>query len=319
MSFLNGLHPKSNSLAIYTSKTTRPIMKTRYFLFFALFLSSALMNPLQAAEKIKVLIVDGPQRHHNYKKTTPVLQEILEQAAIFEVAHSRSTPESCSDGSYMPDFSQVDVVVINEGLRARDWPEATQKAFEKYMAEGGGMVIYHAANNAWPKWEEYNKMIGIGGWGGRNVNSGPYLYINDEGGIVRDESRGGAGSHGPQHVYDIQVRVPEHPIMKGLPPVFQHGPDELYDRLRGPAENITILATAYSSKDQKGTGRHEPVFMVIDYGKGRVFQTVLGHAVHHLRQQSFITTFQRGTEWAATGKVTIPVPEGFPNREEPKE
>lgn len=64
--------------------------------------------------------------------------------------------------------------------------------------------------------------------------------------------------------------------MKGLPAVFHHGPDELYDRLRGPAENVAILASAFSSKDQKDTGRHKQVFMVIDYGKGWVFHSVLG-------------------------------------------
>lgn len=233
----------------------------------------------------------------------------------FEVDLSRSSPESCKDGSYQPEFSNYDVVVINEGFGANEWPEATQKAFEKYMAEGGGMVSFHAANNAWPNWKEYNKMTGLGGWGGRNEKSGPYLYINDAGEVVRDDSPGMGGSHGPQHEYGIKVREPEHPIMKGLPPVFKHGPDELYDRLRGPAENITILASAYSSKDQNGTGRHEPVFMVIDYRKGRVFHTVLGHAVQHLKEGSFITTFQRGTEWAATGNVTIPVPEHFPDQE----
>ncbi len=289
-------------------------MKACYLILFAIFFSTVIGNHLLAGEKIKVLIVDGPQRAHDYEKTTPALKEILEQAGIFEVAHSRSTPEACNDGSYMPDFSQYDVVVINEGFGANDWPRTTQKAFEKYMKEGGGMVSYHAANNAWPNWEEYNKMTGLGGWGGRNEKSGPYLYIDDDGNVVRDDSSGKGGSHGPQHVYEIQVREPEHPIMKGLPAVFLHGPDELYDRLRGPAENVTILASAFSSKDQRGTGRHEPVFMTIDYGKGRVFHTVLGHAVKHLREQSFITTFQRGTEWAATGQVTIPVPEGFPNR-----
>lgn len=277
---------------------------------------SMMAHTLQAEDKIKVLIVDGPQKYHEYEKTTPVLKEILEQVPLFEVALSRSSPETSKDGSFMPDFSQFDVVVVNEGFGAHDWPEATQRAFEKYMAEGGGMVSYHAANNAWPNWKEYNRMTAIGGWDGRNEKSGPYLYINDEGEVVRDESPGSGGSHGPQHVYEIKVREPEHPIMKGLPPVFNHGPDELYDRLRGPAENVTILASAYSAKDQKGTGRHEPVFMVIDYGKGRVFHTVLGHAVQHLRMGSFITTFQRGTEWAATGKVTIPVPDDFPNQEQ---
>jgi uncharacterized protein len=298
------------------TETVYPIMKNIYKIISAIVLSSAMLNPLLAAEKIKVLIVDGPQKFHDYEKTTPVLKGILEQAAIFEVALSRSTPEGSKDGSYKPDFNKYDVVVINEGFGANDWSEATQKAFEKYMKEGGGMVSYHAANNAWPNWTEYNKMTALGGWGGRNQKSGPYLFIDEAGKVVRDESPGNGGSHGPQHVYGIQVREPEHPIMKGLPLVFHHGPDELYDRLRGPAENVTILASAFSSKDQKGTGRNEPIFMVVEYGKGKVFHTVLGHAVKHIEEQSFITTFQRGTEWAATGKVTIPVPAGFPNRKE---
>ena len=270
---------------------------------------------LQAEEKIKVLIVDGPQRFHEYEKTTPVLKEILREIPHFEVAHIRSSPETTQDGTFKPDFHNYHVVVINEGFGSNDWPEATQKAFEKFIAEGGGMVSYHAANNAWPGWVEYNKMTGLGGWADRDEKSGPYLYINDEGEIIRDDSPGRGGSHGPQHVFEIQVREPEHPIMKGLPPVFLHGPDELYDSLRGPAENVTILATAYSSEEQRGTGRHEPVFMTINYGEGRIFHTVLGHGVEHIRQGSFITTFQRGTEWAATGEVTIPVPENFPNRD----
>jgi len=290
-------------------------MKKNLLIQTMVLIASLATSSLQAADKIKVLIADGPQKYHENEKTTPVLKEILEKLPLFEVGLSRSTPETCKDGSYQPDFSKYDVVVVNEGFGSNEWPESTQKAFEKFMAEGGGMVSFHAANNAWPQWKEYNKMTGLGGWGGRNEKSGPYLYINDEGKVIRDESPGTGGAHGPQHEYDITVREKEHPIMKGLPPVFKHGPDELYDKLRGPAENVTILASAYSAKEQKGTGRHEPVFMTIDYGKGRVFHTVLGHAVQHLKEGSFITTFQRGTEWAATGKVTIPVPQNFPSQE----
>ena len=272
------------------------------------------MNNLHGAEKIKVLVADGPQKAHNFQETTPVLIQILEGAGIFEVEHSRSSVETVEDGSYMPDFSKYDVVVMNEGFGAADWPEATERAFEIYMANGGGMVSVHAANNCWPDWEEYNKMTGIGGWSGRNEKSGPYLYIDSEGNVVRDLSAGRGGAHGPQHEFEIVVRDQEHPIMKGLPPVFLHGPDELYDRLRGPAENVTILATAYSSKEQRGTGRHEPVFMTITYGEGKIFHTILGHHVDQIKEGSFVTTFLRGTEWAATGEVTIPVPDDFPNQ-----
>lgn len=271
-------------------------------------------NPAFAAETIKVLIADGPQKYHQHEDTTPVLKTVLEKDDRFQVDLSRSTEASCQDGSYRPDFSQYDVVVVNEGFAAIPWPEATQKAFEAYMANGGGMVTFHAANNSWPEWVEYNKMTGVGGWGGRNEDSGPYLYINDAGEIVRDHAKGRGGAHGPQHEYELTVREKEHPIMMGLPATFKHGPDELYDRLRGPAENVTILATAYSAEDKKGTGRHEPMLMTIAYGQGRVFHTALGHHVKQIKEGSFVTTFLRGTEWAATGKVTIPVPEDFPNQ-----
>jgi type 1 glutamine amidotransferase len=150
--------------------------------------------------------------------------------------------------------------------------------------------------------------------GGRNEVSGPYIYINSEGKVVRDTSKGRGGAHGPQHEFELVVRKKDHPIMKGLPPTFKHGPDELYDKLRGPAENVTILATAFSSKEKRGTGRHEPALMVISYGKGRIYHTVLGHHVKQIKEGSFVTTFLRGTEWAATGKVTIPVPSDFPNQ-----
>ncbi|MEM9481598.1 MAG: ThuA domain-containing protein [Verrucomicrobiota bacterium] len=287
----------------------RKILPLTFLLIFSLATSG-----LFAEEKIKVLIADGPQKAHKYLDTTPVLKQILAKLPRFEVDHSRSSKESCEDGSYKPDFSKYDVVVMNEGFGAADWPEATQKAFEDFMANGGGMVSIHAANNCWPNWKEYNKMTGIGGWSGRNEESGPYLYLDSEGNVVRDNSKGKGGAHGPQHEFEIVVRDQEHPIMKGLPPKYLHGPDELYDRLRGPAENVTILASAFSSEEYRGTGRHEPALMAISYGEGRVFHTILGHHVKQMQEGSFVTTFLRGTEWAATGEVTIPVPEDFPNQ-----
>ncbi|MCC5023159.1 MAG: ThuA domain-containing protein [Candidatus Synoicihabitans palmerolidicus] len=92
--------------------------------------------------------------------------------------------------------------------------------------------------------------------------------------------------------------------------------DECYDRLRGPAENLTILATAYSSPTQNGTGRHEPMLMTITCGEGRVFHSTLGHDDYSFECVGFITTFVRGAEWAATGEVSIPGPTDFPTATE---
>jgi type 1 glutamine amidotransferase len=95
-----------------------------------------------------------------------------------------------------------------------------------------------------------------------------------------------------------------------------HVTDELYDNMRGPAKNVRVLATAYSDKKKRGTGEHEPMIWTVSYGKGRVFHTPMGHDVRAMKCVGFALTVQRGAEWAATGKVTIPVPKEFPTAKE---
>lgn len=266
-----------------------------------------------AAQPMKALIVDG-QNNHNWKETTPVLKRLLEETGRFTVDVATSPPKGQDMSGFKPEFAAYDVVVSN--YTGDSWPEETKQALVDYMKNGGGLVIFHAANNAFPKWKEYNEMIAVGGWGGRNEKSGPYLRWRD-GRIVRDHSPGRGGGHGPQHEFQITVREPDHPIVKSLPPVFMHSADELYSWLRGPAKNVTVLATAFSDKEKRGSGEHEPMLMTIDYGKGRVFHTAIGHAAKQCASVAFITTFQRGTEWAASGEVTIPVPDDFPGPNAP--
>jgi type 1 glutamine amidotransferase len=188
-----------------------------------------------------------------------------------------------------------------------------KKNFRKFVASGGGLVVIHAANNAFPDWPEYNEMIGLGGWGGRDEECGPYVYYDDEGKLIHDGASGRGGSQGQEHPFVIRMRNEEHPITRGLPDSWMHVADELYGQLRGPAENMDILASAYSSKEYEGSGRHEPVIMTISYKKGRVFHTTLGHSVEAMSCVGYMTIFVRGCEWAATGKVTIPVSADFPD------
>jgi type 1 glutamine amidotransferase len=125
---------------------------------------------------------------------------------------------------------------------------------------------------------------------------------------VRDETPGPGGTHGPAHEFLVEIRDSEHPITKGLPKCWMHAKDELYSKLRGPAKNLTVLATAFAGPEFRGTSEHEPMLMTIAYGKGRVFHDALGHDPGSMVDIGFQATLARGTEWAATGKVTLPAP-----------
>ena len=263
------------------------------------------LGSANADNRLKVLIVDG-QNNHDWKSSTPVLKTILEECGRFDVTvatapHHGSTPDAWNH--WGPAFTDFNVVLSN--YNGDEWPADVKSAFLDYVRNGGGFVSYHAADNSFPSWKEYNEMIGVGGWYGRNEKSGPKIYWQD-GKVVHDTSPGAGGHHGQQHPFDVEIRDTDHPITKGLPLKWLHAKDELYDSLRGPAENVTVLATAFSDRKFGGTGRHEPMLMAITYGKGRIFHDVLGHAAYSMQDQGFKTTLARGCEWAATGTVTLP-------------
>lgn len=260
------------------------------------------------------LIVTG-QNNHKWKASSPILKELLEQTHLFTVEIIK-TPEKGGDmNTFDPDFSKYDVVVLD--YNGESWSDKTKNAFVAYVNNGGGVVVYHGADNAFPDWKEFNQMCGLGGWGNRNEKDGPYVYFKHNK-MVIDTTAGKGGSHTKRHEYEVMMRDTVHPITKGLPKLWRHGNDELYSQLRGPAENMEILATAYADTVGNGTGRDEPVLMTITYGKGRIFHTVLGHADDDggpaMECVGFISTFQRGAEWAASGKVTQEIPYDFPNR-----
>ncbi len=262
----------------------------------------------------KALIITG-QNNHNWEKSSIIIKDILDQTGIFETEILLSPPAGESMSGFLPEFNKFEVVILD--YNGDPWPDKAKLDFVDYVKNGGGVVIYHAADNAFPEWKEYNEMIGLGGWGNRNEKSGPYYYWKD-GKMIKDTSPGKGGGHGARHPFLVINRDTEHPVTRGLPEKWMHSEDELYSWLRGPAENINVLSTAYSDSTKGGSGREEPVLFTISYGKGRVFHTVLGHCgkgddAPAMHGAGFITTFQRGAEWAATGNVTLAIPDNLPN------
>ncbi len=250
----------------------------------------------------KALLIDG-QNNHKWQETTPIIKATLESTGRFTVDVATSPEKGGDMSTFKPKFADYDVVVSN--YNGESWSPETQQSFVAYVHGGGGFVSVHAADNSFPDWPEYNQMIGVGGWGGRNEKSGPYVRWRD-GKIVQDTQAGRGGSHGKRHPFEVVVRDTEHPITRGIPASWLQAEDELYAELRGPATNMHVLATALSDKGTGGTGEHEPILMVIQSGKGRVFHTTLGHDAVSESGAAFQVTLQRGTEWAAAGKVTQP-------------
>ncbi len=274
----------------------------------SIFISAAVAQPVTAAEAaekpIKVLLIDG-QNNHAWQQTTPAIKQILEGTGQFEVTVATSPPQGSDMSGFTPRFADYDVVLSN--YNGDPWSESTRRAFEQFVSGGGGFVAVHAANNSFPGWEAYNRMIGLGGWGGRTEKDGPYVrWKDDQGRFTRDTSPGSGGTHGRRTPFLVVVRDSDHPVTRGLPKSWMQAEDELYGKLRGPAENMHVLATAYSEPATGGTGEHEPILMSVHFGNGRVFHTTLGHDLTAISGLAFQVTLQRGTQWAATGQVTLP-------------
>ncbi len=302
------------------------------------------------AERLKVLILDG-RNNHDWRTTTEALKTTLvacgrfdvevatapedkappapkkpkiEDAAYLEAKKQRDDivkslrPEmDAAWGKWSVDFSKYQAVVLN--YNGPDWPKPMQQAFIDYVRNGGGVMLIHAANNAFPNWTEFNDMIGLG-W--RKGGFGQCLIVNQDG-SVSECCHDDATSHGTKHSFVVTNRVPDHPVLRGMPLEWLHGKDELYHHLRGPAKNVTVLASAFSEEKERGSGRHEPVLHETMFGKGRVLVSTMGHAWlgdtewNCLHCVGFQTIVARGVEYVATGKVTLALPGAFPTKEKP--
>ena len=251
-------------------------MFSRYRAALCFFVSMACLPCPAAEEPIAAAIITG-ENNHDWKATTPVLKAALEKSGRFKVA----VIDDLWGGVTADALAPHQVLVLNfNPTSSRKWSDAQARTFlEAVSMKGKGVVVVHAANNAFPGWREYERLIG-GAW------------------------RGGAG-HGSFHSFLVDIPDREHPITRGLPRRFRQAADELYHGL-AMEPGVRILAVAHSDREGTGgTGRYEPMAWVLRYGRGRVFHTSLGHAASSMESPGFQTLLLRGAEWAATGKVTI--------------
>jgi uncharacterized protein len=265
-------------------------MKKLAFALIAVVLSSPLLAQPQAApKKIQTLIITG-QNAHNWKGVTPELRKQLEATGLFDV---RVTEEFRGAGPET--LAPYDLVVLNfQDVRPNQrWGDRADKALLDFVSSGKGLVMYHFAVAAFVGWEEYEKLAG-GTW------------------------RPKQGQHSAAHDFVVNIKDADHAITRGLRKSFPQPNDELYANLKWqPAGTYHLLATAYDDhalyqgkarQPIPGPGTDEPMLWTVDYGKGRVFATMLGHDVPQVNTPAFVTTFTRGAEWAATGAVTLPIP-----------
>lgn len=291
--------------------------KAIYLITLLLLLPLHLHGDDRTVSRFKVLVVDGFS-NHDWKQTTACVKKQLEATGLFSV-HVSTTPAtkgSAEWSSWRPEFSSYDVVIQNcnsHGGRPL-WPKDVQVGLEKFVSGGGGLYILHSANNAFPEWDAYNKMIGLG-WRGKDF--GVALTIDAQGGVVRVPAGEGQGTSHGKRIDAVLTRMGDHPLHEGFPRRWKAADLEVYRYARGPAENLTVLSYAREPK----TELNFPIEWVVNYGKGRVYNSTFGHVWKDssnppaIRCVGFQTLLPRVTEWLATGKVTTPVPEDFPTAE----
>jgi type 1 glutamine amidotransferase len=284
------------------------------FLAAILFAGCATHSSDKAEPKIRVLIVDGAS-NHDWRQTTALIRGILAPSGLFDVTVSTAPTEAPQQAAWRPKFSDYDVVIQNYNDFANhiSWPEPAKKDFTDFVRNGGGVYIFHSAENAFVGWKEYEQMVALC-W--RKADYGTAIRVNDDGTLVRIPPGKERGTNHGKRGDVLVTRLGDDPIHAGMPRQWLSPDMEVYYFARGPATNLTVLA--YARDSRPGQGLLWPVEWTVDYGKGRVYVSTYGHVWDgatnppSMRCAAVQTIIPRAVQWLAHKPVTIPVPPDFP-------
>jgi len=227
-------------------------------------------NPAEKPAQIKVLLITGDDvSAHPWREISETTREILVGSGKFDVKVSED-PLILESATALKNYDVIVFTIYAQKLG--DLPAQAKENLLNYVKGGKGFFVQHLATASFPKWEEFGKLCG------------------------RKWVMGTSG-HGPRSDFTSKIVDKEHPITKGLTDFTTN--DELYAKLQGN-EEIHVLVTADSDWSKKT----EPLIFVKSYGQGRVVHNAYGHDGKALKTPSVQKIIIRGTEWAATGKVT---------------
>lgn len=293
-------------------------MKTQFVILLLALPCAILSSPSVADTKpIRVLIIDGFS-NHDWKHTTELIRGIIEPTGLFNVTVSTAPPTTASPGwdAWRPRFANYDVVIQNSNdiFGGPSWPRAVQQDFEKFVAKGGGVYIWHSANNAFVDWPAYNDMIGLG-W--RKKDFGTAIAIDEHEQLVRIPAGEGPDTGHGARVDTFVRRIGDHPIHAGMPRQWLTPDIEVYFYARGPAKNLDVISYGYDPQ----TKMNWPLEWTVHFGKGRVYTSTFGHVwagddqPSRMRCAGVQTVVIRALQWLAKRDVTYPVPADFPTAE----
>lgn len=278
------------------------------------------VSGISPRKKIPVLIIDGFS-NHNWPLNTRYLTEILENTGKFEVDVSTCPEQRDNQAAWEnwnPDFEKYPIVIqtCNNIFKedSLQWPERVKLSFEKYVADGGGVYIYHGANNAFKNWNAYNTMMGLG-W--RSKDFGIALTIDEDEKVVT-VPRGEGENTGHDKRADVLItRMNGHPIHKGMPKSWLAADIEVYRYTRGTSDGLQVISYAQDAK----TSLNFPMEWVVEFGKGKVYCSTYGHLWKNeewppgMRCAAFQQSMVRALQWLSGSEVDNFVEADFPTSE----